>query len=229
VGAKNRLADRVRLSSSAYFIKWTNIQQTFIDPQCQISSIKNLGEATVKGFDVQADIVISDNWKAETSIGFTQARYKGLYTLTDPGDGTPLVRNQYTTDGDTVGGSPWTVAVGTEYDFSAFGHAWYARVDYEYASRNNKPLPNQNALNNAQFDEFAFRLPKTEFVSLRTGFTHEDWNIAAFIDNVFNKQTPTQYLHSQSGYLNPSDPSAIQFDQGGFRPRTIGLTVTYRH
>ncbi len=229
IGAKNRLADRIRLSSSAYFIKWTNIQQTFVDPQCQISSIKNLGEATVKGFDLQADIVITDNWRAETSIGFTQARYKGLYTLTDPGDGSPLVRNQYTTDGDTVGGAPWTVAVGTQYDFNAFGQQWYARVDYEYASRNNKLLPNQNSLNNAQFDEFAFRLPKTEFVSLRAGFTREDWNIAAFVDNVFNKQTPTQYVHSQSGYLDSSDPSAIQFDQGGFRPRTIGLTVTYRH
>ena len=228
VGAKNRIADRVRLASSAYYIKWINIQQAFVDPGCQISSIKNLGEATVKGFDVQADILITDNWKAETSIGFTEARYKGLSVTTDPGDGSPPVVDIYTSNGDTVGGSPWTVAIGTEYDFSAFGRPWFARVDYEYSSRNNRPTPPQNPLNNASSDPYAFRLPKTEFVSLRAGFTYDDWNVAGFIDNVFNKQTPTQFLHSQSG-LDASDPSLIQFDQGGFRPRTIGLTVTYRH
>ena len=228
VGAKNRIADRVRLASSAYYIKWSNIQQSFVDPGCQISSIKNLGEATVKGFDVQADVLITDNWKAETSIGFTQARYKGLSTLTDFQDGNPPVKNVYTTEGDTVGGSPWTVAVGTEYSFSAFGQPWYARLDYEYSSRNNRPTPPQNPLNDASSDPYAFRLPKTEFVSFRAGFTYNDWNIAGFIDNLFNKQTVTQYLHSQAG-LDPTDASVIQFDQGGFRPRTIGLTVTYRH
>ncbi len=228
VGAKNRLADRFRIASSAYYIKWSNIQQTFVDPGCQISSIKNLGEATVKGFDLQADIVISDHWKAETSIGYTQARYKGLYTVTDPGDGSPPFRTQFTSEGDTVGGAPWTVAVGTEYEFSAFGRPWYARADYQYASRNNRPTPAENLLNDASYDQFVFRLPKTEFVSLRAGFAYDDWNIAAFVDNVFNKQTPTQFLHSQAG-LDANDPSVIQFDQGGFRPRTIGLTVTYRH
>ncbi len=228
VGAKNRIADRVRLASSAYYIKWTNIQQTFVDPGCQISSIKNLGEATVKGFDLQADFVLTDNWKAETSVGYTQARYKGLYTITDPGDGSPPFRTQYTSDGDTVGGAPWTVAVGTEYSFSAFGYPWYARLDYQYASRNNRPLPAQNPANDAQYDQFNFRLPKTQFVSFRTGVTYEDWNVSAFIDNLFNKQTPTYFSHSQSG-IDPNDASVILFDQSGFRPRTIGLTLTYRH
>ncbi len=234
VGAKNLLFNRLRLASSAYFIKWTNIQQTFVDPGCQISSIKNLGEATVKGFDLQADIIITDHWKAETAIGFTQARYKGLYTEApeDPtlpvGPTNPLVRTTYTTDGDTVGGAPWTIAVGTEYDFQGYGLPWYARIDYEYSSRNNRPTPAQNWRNDAQYDQFTYRLPKTQFVSFRTGVTLNDWTISAFIDNLFNKQTPTYFTHSQAG-LDPNDASLIQFDQSGFRPRTIGLTVTYRH
>ncbi len=96
VGAKNKLFDRFRLASSAYYIKWDNIQQPFVDPGCEISSIKNLGSATVKGFDLQADVVITDNWTLETAVGYTRALY----------DAPPAIAAGFVSAGDTIGGPP---------------------------------------------------------------------------------------------------------------------------
>ena len=74
-GAKNNFNNRFRLASSVYYIKWHNIQQTVVPPVCQISFISNLGEATAKGLDVQADIAITNDLTMDLTAGYTDARY----------------------------------------------------------------------------------------------------------------------------------------------------------
>ena len=75
VGSKNSFNNRIRLATSVYYIKWHNIQQTVVPPICQISWISNLGEATAKGLDFQADLVLFEGLTADVTAAYTDARY----------------------------------------------------------------------------------------------------------------------------------------------------------
>src|SRR6202022_3773117 len=75
VGAKNNIDNRIKIASSVYYIRWNNIQQTVVPPICQISFITNLGQATAKGADIQAEIAVTDALSAELTAGYTEARF----------------------------------------------------------------------------------------------------------------------------------------------------------
>src|SRR6202034_442510 len=75
IGAKNNIDNRFKIASSIYYIRWNNIQQTVVPPVCQISFIDNLGQAVAKGFDIQAEMALSDTFTIEFATGFTEARY----------------------------------------------------------------------------------------------------------------------------------------------------------
>src|SRR5207237_1226458 len=70
VGAKNNIANRVKIASSIYYIRWNNIQQTVVPPTCQISFIDNLGQAVAKGADVQAEIALTERFTGELAAGY---------------------------------------------------------------------------------------------------------------------------------------------------------------
>ncbi len=170
----------------------------------------------MKGFDLQADVVITDNWTLETAVGYTRAMY----------DAPPAIAAGFVSAGDTIGGPPWTVAIGTQYNFQALGLPWFARADYELSTRNNRLTPGQNPTNDQVYDPYNFTLPQSTFVSLRSAVAVGAWNVSAFVDNLLNKQIVTGFDHSVPG---PDDPSDIMFSRLGIRPRTIGLTVTFRN
>ena len=99
VGAKNNFNNRVKLASSIYYIKWKNIQQTVVPPVCQISFIANLGEATAKGIDMQADVALTDNFTMELATGYTEARYTRDSQISTNPDVLPIVAK-----GDAISG-----------------------------------------------------------------------------------------------------------------------------
>ena len=49
-----------------------------------------------------------------------------------------------------------------------------------------------------------------------------DWQIAAFIDNLFDSHTVTNYALGQ-----PGGATTVQENDYTFRPRTIGITATW--
>ena len=52
-----------------------------------------------------------------------------------------------------------------------------------------------------------------------------DWQAAAFVDNLTDSHTVTNYNWT----IDPGDGNSRLERQFTFRPRTIGLTITYRH
>jgi hypothetical protein len=58
-------------------------------------------------------------------------------------------------------------------------------------------------------------------VSARAGAAFETWDLALFMDNVFN-------AHPQLN-LNHLDQYTLLFEATTFRPRTFGVTATYRY
>jgi outer membrane receptor protein involved in Fe transport len=228
IGAKSNITNRVQLAGSVYYIQWDNIQQRIVPPSCQISFIANLGKAVAKGADFQGAFLITDALKAELTAGFTSARFtrdSNFATNLDPANpaAAPIVHS-----GDAITGQsgqpipPWTVSTGLEYHFSTFAHESFVRADYEYQGR-ARWLPPQQDAGTLLYDPDAFTLASNSFVSLRAGMKFGEMELQPFIDNLLDSHTVTNYNLSipNTGY------SRLQSDYG-FRPRTFGITFTYR-
>jgi hypothetical protein len=64
-------------------------------------------------------------------------------------------------------------------------------------------------------------------MSLRTGSQFGKWNIAAFVDNLLDTHTTTNYNFTG---LDPSNSALLPLYRNfTYRPRTIGVTGTYRY
>ncbi|MEA3142036.1 MAG: hypothetical protein QOK23_4205 [Gammaproteobacteria bacterium] len=226
VGAKNNIDNRVKIASSVYYIRWNNIQQTVVPPVCQISFIANLGQAVAKGADIQAEVAITDHFTAQLSAGYTEARYTrdSRFPTADPAS-QPVVSS-----GDAIAGqsgqpgAPFTASLGLEYNFKLFNRQSFVRVDDEYQSRSQWSSPSQDA-STLQFDAANYTLSPTNFASARAGMSFGGWQAALFVDNLTDTHTVTNYNFT----IDPGDGNSRLERQFTFRPRTIGLTITYRN
>ncbi len=234
VGSKNNFSNRVRIATSVYYIKWNNIQQNvYTGGACGLQFTDNLGTAVAKGFDLQAEMVLGGGLSIDASVGYTSARYS---------ENSP--RANLAISGDAISGEaavnyspgtnpPWTVALGPQYAFTLADHDGFVRLDWEYSSRNHWPAAVQDPAS-AQFNPNAFTLPATQFSSLRAGMTFGRTQLALFVSNLTNTHTITNYAQVQldaynPAYLaNPNTPTSVQQNNYTFRPRTIGLTATFK-
>jgi outer membrane receptor protein involved in Fe transport len=225
IGAKNNIDNRFKIATSIYYIRWNNIQQAVVPPICEISFISNLGEAVAKGGDIQADVAVTDNFTVEVAAGYTDARYTQDSRL-NPGEQSPLTRS-----GDAITGQggqplpPLTVTVGLEYRFDVASHDSFVRVDDEYKGRDKWPSPSQD-LQTLQGDAANYVLSPTNFATLRIGSNFEHLQVAAFVDNLFDSRTITNYEFSIDSQVAGTTRLERDFT---FRPRTFGLTFTYRN
>ncbi len=228
VGSKNNIDNRFKIASSIYYIKWNNIQQTVVPPVCQISFIANLGQAVAKGLDIQAEMAITDHFTAELAAGYTDARYTQSSSLAPPPPGQAA---QYVvSEGDAISGQsgqpapPLTVTLGLEYRFKMFTRDSYVRFDDEFEGRPKWASATQDP-STLQYDSANYTLSSTNFASARAGMTFGGWQASLFCDNLFDSHTVTNYNWS----IDPGDGTSRLERQFTFRPRTIGLTITYRN
>jgi len=224
IGAKNNFDNRVKIASSIYYIRWNNIQQTVVPPICQISFITNLGQAVAKGADIQGDIALTDNFTAELSAGYTDGRYTKASRLS-PTETTPIVSS-----GDAIVGqsgqppAPITLSLGLEYKFTALERDCFIRLDDEYQSAPKWSGATQDPTT-LQFDAANYMLSSTNFASARGGMSFGAWQVEAFIDNLMDTHTVTNYEWS----INSQVPGTSRLERDfTFIPRTVGLTFLYR-
>jgi len=238
IGSKNAFGNNFRIATSVYYIKWKCIQQSvYIAGSCGLQFITNVGNAISKGFDLQAEANVGPMY-FDFAAGYNSARFDGNSPIVNDA-GQPLVVN-----GDAISGQasingapgtnpPWNVAVGAEYRFKPFQHDAFVRVDWEYQSRN----PWLAALQDPATSQFvpsqvpaAYTLPSTTFTSFRAGLNLGEWQVSAFVDNVFDTHSVINYALGQAdtyavGIVNPP---TVQQNQYTFRPRTVGVTATWR-
>jgi outer membrane receptor protein involved in Fe transport len=262
IGAKNNFNNRIRLATSIYYIKWTNIQQTVTLPTCALNYTANLGAAVSEGFDLQAEFAITDSLTLESAIGFNESRYTssafpgqpppaGCGTTIDPADPRctqlPLVGKGDAIVGESATpGAPWTITLGAEYRFTAFGRNSYARLDYELQTKNNRVTASEDpgtvqyatcttaagAVQGCQYTPSS-----NAFASLRVGQEFNGWNISGFIDNLFDNHPTTNFNYQGVDGYGPQTVNAAGlaaptatplYRNFTFRPRTVGVTATYR-
>jgi iron complex outermembrane recepter protein len=231
VGSKNSIGDRLKIAGSLYYIKWNNIQQNvYVAGDCGLQFTDNLGTAVAKGFDLQADAIIAGGLTFEASVGFTDARF------------TKTSQSNLAVAGDAIAGEaainyapgtnpPWNIALGPQYAFKLVEHDAFVRLDWEYTSRNPWLAPVQDPAS-SQYNSNSYTLPATSFFSLRSGIKLDGWNVSAFCDNLFNSHTVINYAQVQpdtyNPAYNPSAPNSVQQNDYTFRPRTMGVTATFR-
>jgi iron complex outermembrane recepter protein len=231
IGSKNEFADRLKIATSVYYIKWNGIQQNvYVGGNCGLQFTDNLGTAVAKGFDFQADAALGAGFSIQTSVGYTDARFTktSLSNLAVAGDAIPGEAAINYSPGTNP---PWTLAVGPQYDFKAFEHEAFLRADWEYTSRNPWLAPVQDP-NSSQYNSNSYTLPSTSFTSLRAGIKLGSWQLSLFCDNLFDSHTLLNYAQIQPDTYNPSYnpslPNSVQQNNFTFRPRTIGVTATFR-
>ena len=248
IGSKNNFYNRVRIAASAYYIKWNNIQQTVLLPSCELSYIDNLGSAISKGADLQADIAVTDSFTLESAIGYNDAYYNAS---SYPCVGGATACGPTVAAGDAIVGqsltpaSPWTMTLGAEYKFAAFDHQAFVRLDYEHQTKNNRPTAAEDGTpgpgggtgntvqylsctaNTGAYQTCQYTPSSTTFVSMRTGTSFGNLNVSAFIDNLFDAHPTTNFSYQGVDPYQVPAPTA-QYRNLTFRPRTVGLTFTYR-
>ena len=230
IGAKNAFADRLRVATSIYYVKWNDIQQSvYVAYNCGLQFTDNLGTAVAKGFDLQADMILGGGFTANAAVGYTSARYtastpapKPLLVLT--GD---AISGQAAIDGGPGTNPPWTVSLGAEYHFHLVHHRAFLRMDWEYQSRNPWLAANQDP-QSVQYDPYVFTLSSTTFASLRGGMDFGPWQVSLFANNLFDSRTTTNYELGQIDANNPNGSPPQQQNFYTYRPRTIGITATFR-
>jgi outer membrane receptor protein involved in Fe transport len=239
VGAKNNINNVVHLASSVYYIKWHNIQGNVVPPICQIQWTDNLGDAVSKGFDIQANIQATEAVGIDATFGYTDARYtKDAFpsgAVITAGSGVlPLVAS-----GDAIGGPngtgngyaipPWTATLGVEYRFNVLEKDSFFRIDYQYEA-GDKWLHAGLDPRTSQFDPTGLPTASRSFASLRAGTNIGQWMLSFFIDNLTDSHTITNYNHQTNPYdANGNLLASPAYRYITYRPRTFGLTATYRH
>jgi iron complex outermembrane recepter protein len=237
IGAKNAFSNWLRLATSVYYIKWNDIQESlYVAGQCGLQFTDNLGEAHVWGGDLQAQMQFGQ-LHVDLSAGYTSARFSRDSPIncqsSDPN--VPYVPC-LTSKGDAITGQqginyapgatpPWTVALGVEYAFHMGERDGFVRADWEYESRNPWLANMQDPHNDATYNYgYSYTLPSTNFVSARAGLTlANDLQLALFCDNLFDSHTVTNYTLGQTDGTYTPQQNAYTF-----RPRTIGLNLTWR-
>ncbi len=211
-GSKNRLFNNMlQIATSIYRVRWDGIQQNVLLPSCAIMFTDNLGKAESKGFDVQATIRPVRQLSIDTTLGYTKAVYTS---------DTALAADRIiVSKGDSLGIPPWTFSLGVQYDFPAVGRDFYIRGDYQYVSKRNGRVPNENPRNRG-YDP-ALRAPQAlNVVNLRGGTNVGPTSISMFVDNLFDKAPIRSRTHM--------DTDTLLFTLNTIQPRTIGITLGYR-
>ncbi|MDB6042137.1 MAG: TonB-dependent receptor [Gammaproteobacteria bacterium] len=237
IGAKNNFGNRLRLATSVYYIKWTNIQQTVTLPTCALNYTTNLGAAISEGFDLQADIALTEALTVESAIGYNDSHYTSS-AFPGPTSTTPLVSKGDAIVGQSLTpGAPWTITLGAEYRFTAFGRRSYARMDYELQTKNNRLTAAEDSTTvqygtcttaTGSVQTCQYTPSSNAFASLRVGQEFNGWNVSGFIDNLFDNHPTTNFNYTGVDGYGPQPAATPLYRNFTFRPRTVGVTATYR-
>jgi outer membrane receptor protein involved in Fe transport len=216
VGSKDKFfGGRLQTSGSAFYLKWNNIQQENEFPICGFKYTTNLGQAASKGFDLDGEWLVTDALDVDFSAGYIDAEYTSNATV-GTGAGAPILAAK----GDKLPGSPWTFTIGAQYNANVWNHDSFLRVDYEYASREIGETPDRDPATAAYFGGLVGE-PETNVVQVRAGTTLDNIAVALFADNLLDAH-PRLNLSHQNG-------DTLLYEENTLRPRTIGLTGTYRY
>jgi outer membrane receptor protein involved in Fe transport len=209
VGSKNRLfGGRVAIDASAYHIDWKDSQTVISLPVCRNHTIFSLGDAKIDGIDLALSVQPLDGLTLGASVSYMNARYASALT----GPNNTIVRRK----GEPLDVAPWSYHLSGEYAFALGGGDLYLRADFTGSAHDDTPLD----LTSPLVDPMIPRAPGTAVLGLRAGARLGGLDVSLFANNVTNDNPVMGLGHETPGNIN--------FRATAFRPRTIGITATFR-
>ncbi|MBS0419708.1 MAG: TonB-dependent receptor [Proteobacteria bacterium] len=219
IGAKNQFADgHLRTQASVYYIDWRDIQQSVSSNSCLTASYKdNLGRAKIQGFDLAIEWRVIQDLSLSVTGGYTHARYASTSFGSPNGAG---VRPVISADGDSLGVSPWNAVVSGEYNFDLWQQRSYFRMDYTYTAKDTAETATRDPATSV-YDPGLFADPAIRLLGARLGMRFGGFDISVFGRNLLNDTPVLGRNHDSVG-----DPL---YYATTVRPRTIGITGTYKY
>jgi outer membrane receptor protein involved in Fe transport len=216
LGAKNRLlGGRLRTDVSVYHTIWHDLQIQIPLPGCWFGVIDNEGRAAINGFDLGAEAVVTDHFKARLSAAYTDPRYTTSVYL---GDHYSVAK------GDSIGSlpvvvAPWNITTAAEYQFNlATGAITRLRVEDVFASRNPGPFSSDDPLD-VTYDPTRRPNPSINVLNFRAILSKSRVEVDLFVNNVLDRQ-PTLFLRNHRA-------GDTLYYATTLRPRTAGLMWSY--
>lgn len=218
LGGKWRLLDgRMSLAATAFFIDWDN-QTT----QLQIVGlngsplviVQNIGQTQIPGLEVELTTQLTDNWNIRATLARVQAEYKKINST--------VCRDVY---GDiTCGGDrelqntpKLTMSLGSFYRREVTnGWDWYLNGDVSY--RSAMYVSEVNLAKN----------PAATVANLRTGFEKGPWNVALFVENLTDEDTPAFATRTSDFGTSTANGGPYGYQLALRKPREWGVTASYR-
>jgi iron complex outermembrane recepter protein len=236
LGGKNTFLDhRLQINSSLFLIDWKNIQQNVYLPTCGEQFTANLGQVQSRGGDIDMLFRPVDSLMLELTVAYTDARFTKsscagalqfdaiVGKCTGIVNGVPSSAPPIVSEGDRLPGAPWSITAAAEKTFAWQERHPYLRVDYQFTNAQTALLPIQDT-RNALVDATLPGLPQTKNLQLRAGLRWRGYDVSLFAQNLLD-QHPVLFK-SRDIANNMTDN--LYFARG-VRPRTVGLTATYRY
>ncbi len=225
LGTKLRLfGGKAQVNASLFYIDWSNVQVSYSLPQpCGFGYVANAGGAVSKGGDVDAQFELLEGLTASLNIAYTDA----TYTTSVLGPAPKFT--QFIAAGDPLAVPPLSIDIGVRYALPILAeYQPYIRADYQYNSKYNRGF----GPGDSTYNPFTYVASQTQYVTARLGITVDDFDVALFVDNLFNSQ---DVLTRSGGGACASKTSCAPgvsfnpiFTDSTFRPRTFGLNVNYK-
>jgi outer membrane receptor protein involved in Fe transport len=240
IGSKNTfLEHRLQINASAFYIDWRNIQQNVYLPACGEQFTANLGKAKSEGGDIEVlykpiEVLTFDVTAAYTDARLTKTSCAGVLAYngsgcagTDPSTGMAITGLPIASNGDALLGAPWSFTASSEYHFPALdGGTPYFRLDFQHSTAQKSLLQGQDE-KNALFDQTLPGLPIINNLSARAGFRFNGFDVSVYGNNLTNAH-PLMFEARDIATGPGVPPSDTLYFGRGVRPRTIGITATYR-
>ncbi len=202
--------NRIIFNGALFYIDWSNVQYLSSDVTGAFTIIGNAGDATVPGFELELQALLFEGFEVSAAVGYTHGRFDG----TQPRQG--LLLNQ-TEDGDRFPGVPdWTPSLSAQYTrpmSGGFLNGFDAVIAGDWSYRSSKTTGLRVAAGDFK------KLDDYYLLNVRAGLTSEHWDVWLRVNNL------TDALPELSGRIVDSEPYRFT----SLRPRTYGVTVTYRY
>jgi iron complex outermembrane receptor protein len=223
LGAKNTLmGGRLQINGSVFVIDWSNIQQAVYLTDCGQNFVENLGKVRSHGGEIELQARPIN----ALQLGFSAAYVDAMYTKTVCGGaascmGAGAASQPVVSEGDRLPGAPWTIQTSAEYTFAPLaGRKPYVRADYQVSTAQSAELPIQDPNNGVSDPEFT-GLPKIDSLQMRAGMRWDGFDLSLFGNNLTDS-------HPVVFRTRDTTASDLYFAHS-IRPRTIGVTATYRY
>lgn len=217
VGAKGRPAGRlIEFEGSAFYINWTKIQSSVELLSCGFNYVANLGKAVSKGFDLRATIHPARGLTLEVSTAYTDAKYKQTVLGGTVAGGMPGI---IVAAGTPLNVAPWHVSLAGDYEFALNdkrGSTSYIHADYDF----NSGFTLSPFANIISYDPLTRRVDANHFVSARAGIRTGGVDVSLFVQNLLNSTDILQKTHDTT--------ASTLLRLSTYRPRTIGITASFR-